>query len=269
VTARGDGMSHRTDACRVCGHEAAFLFEGSLLGRRVAYFECARCRYVQTESPTWLEAAYAEAINRSDTGILMRNERNARMVIRMLALLGALHGRVVDCAGGYGLLVRMLRDRGVQALWQDRYCDNLVARGFEATDDTPADLVTAFEALEHFVDPPGELQRLFERAPNVLVSTDLIPAPAPRPGQWWYYAPEHGQHIGFYRVETLRHLAVRFGRHLHTDGKSFHLFTAQPLPAWRWKLARRTSRLAPLIARVRLRTLVWQDHAQAAGRPAE
>jgi hypothetical protein len=232
----------------------------------VDYFECANCRYVQTETPTWLDAAYAEAINRSDTGILLRNERNARMVIRMLALLGVLRGQVVDCAGGYGILVRMLRDRGVQALWQDRYCANLVARGFEADDGTPADLATAFEALEHFVDPPGELQALFARAPNVLVSTDLIPTPTPGPGDWWYYAPEHGQHIGFYRVETLKHLAARFGRHLHTDGKSFHLFTVQPLPAWRWKLARRTSRLAPLIARARLRSLVWQDHAQAAGR---
>jgi hypothetical protein len=260
-------VEHASESCRVCGRPSRYLFHGRLLGRDVAYYECDGCRYVQTERPTWLDEAYAEAINISDTGILRRNERNARLVIRILMLLGRLDGRVVDCAGGYGILVRMLRDRGVQALWRDRYCENLLARGFEARDDTPADLVTAFEALEHFVDPVAEMEALFARAPSVLVSTDLIATPTPRPGDWWYYAPEHGQHIGFYRLATLRQLAARFGRHLYSDGKAYHLFTTEPLPEWRWRLARKTSRIAPLFARLRLRSLVWSDHASAGGGP--
>lgn len=253
--------------CRVCGAPAAALFSGQVLAHRIAYFECRACGYVQTQTPTWLDEAYAEAINRSDTGILRRNARNARLVVRVLAMLGALRGRVLDCAGGYGLLVRMLRDLGVDARWRDRYADNLVARGFEQADETRADLVTAFEAMEHFVEPAEELGRLMALADAVLVSTDLIPDPAPAPGTWWYYGPEHGQHIGFFRLRTLQHLAQRAGWHLNSDGRSFHLFTRQSLPRWRWRWARATLRLAPLTARLRLKSRVWTDHAEMSARP--
>ena len=150
--------------CRVCAHETRRLFEGPLLKRTVSYHECAQCGYVQTEEPTWLAEAYAQAINLSDTGIMARNERNARLVLRTVALLGLWRGRVIDFAGGYGLLVRMLRDRGIDAWWQDSYATNLVARGFEAAPGEKADLVTAFEAFEHFVKPGEELERLAREA---------------------------------------------------------------------------------------------------------
>ena len=252
--------------CRVCGETTRRLFDGPLLDLRVGYHDCPRCGYVQTDPPNWLARAYGEAINRSDTGILRRNARNARLVMRVMDVLGVLHGRVVDCAGGYGLLVRMLRDAGVDALWRDPYCENLVARGFEHAGE-PAALVTAFEAMEHFVEPPGELDALMALGDAVLVSTDLIADPAPAPGTWWYYGAEHGQHIGFFRPQTLRWLAARAGWHLHSDGRSFHLFTRAPLPDWRWRWARGSLRLAGLVARLRLRSRVWTDHA-AMSRPA-
>lgn len=250
-------------ACRVCATPAAALFSGPLLGRTVQYFECPRCGYVQTEAPTWLDEAYAEPINRSDTGLLRRNVRNASMVIRVLMLLGRLRGRVIDCAGGYGILVRLLRDRGVDALWHDPYCANLLARGFEAPADARAELVTAFEAMEHFVDPQAELEKLFRRADSVLVSTDLIARPAPAPADWWYYGAEHGQHIGFFRPQTLDHLARQLGCQVHSDGRAFHLFTHQPVAPWRWAWARKTRAIATLAARLRLKSRVWPDQALA------
>ena len=247
-------------ACRVCGNPVCIVFRGRLLNHEVDYHECRGCQYVQTEYPHWLAQAYGQAINRSDTGILRRNERNARLAIRTLVLLGKMRGCVIDCAGGYGVLVRMLRDRGVDARWSDPYCENLVARGFEAELGSKADLMTAFEALEHFVHPTEELAALLARCDSLLVSTSLIPSPAPAPGSWWYYAPEHGQHIGFYRLRTLKWLADRLGRHLVSDGKSFHLFTREPVPRWRWMLARRTAIWALILAKLRLRSLMWADH---------
>lgn len=255
-------MSATALNCRVCGTPALALFEGRVLAYSIGYFGCPACGYVQTQTPTWLDEAYTEAINRSDTGILRRNARNAKLVIRVLAMLGALKGRVLDCAGGYGLLVRMLRDAGVNARWRDRYAHNLVARGFEQAEGERADLVTAFEAMEHFIAPADELAGLMAQADAVLVSTDLIPDPAPAPGTWWYYGAEHGQHIGFFRLRTLRYLADRAGWHLNSDGRSFHLFTRQPLPRWRWRWARGTLRLAPLTARLHLKSRVWTDHAE-------
>lgn len=253
------GMSVLSISCRICKGSSSHLFEGRLLNYRIQYFECVNCGYVQTEEPFWLGEAYHEAINRSDTGILRRNGRNARRVICTLMMIGKLEGVVIDCAGGYGILVRMLRDRGVNALWSDPYCDNLVARGFEADNTARADLVTAFEALEHFVDPLAELSSLLARSDFVLTTTDLIPTPAPLPGTWWYYAPEHGQHIGFFRIQTLRWMAKTLGCELTSDGKSLHLFSKHSVPAWRWQLFKKGSRVAELIARFRLESLVWPD----------
>jgi len=247
-------------SCRICGTFVRPVFEGIVLGRNVEYQECSACGYVQTETPTWLDEAYGEAIGVGDTGILRRNQRAARVVVRMMAMLGTLHGKVIDSAGGYGLLVRMLRDMGVDARWEDRYCENLLARGFESGIDEPADMVTAFEVIEHLEDPLAHLQRLCARAPHVLVSTALIPAPTPPLDSWWYYAPAGGQHIGFFRGQTLQYAAAALNRRVFSDGRSFHLFTsAGSISALGFLWARKTAAFAPLIARARLRSRTWDD----------
>ena len=156
-----------------------------------------------------------------------------------------LHARVVDQAGGYGILVRLLRDAGVDAYWSDKYCENMLARGFEA-DDSPCDLLTACEVLEHFVAPVEELRAMLARAPTVFLTTELISTrDAPKP-DWWYLSPEHGQHIGFFRVSTLRTMAQMLGCRFRTDGRSVHLFSRRPIPAsWHiWLRARRGWRIA-------------------------
>ncbi|MDZ7771643.1 MAG: hypothetical protein U5K31_02725 [Balneolaceae bacterium] len=56
----------------------------------------------------------------------------------------------------------------------------------------------------------------------------MIPDPAPRISDWWYYGTEHGQHIGFYRLTTLKYLARRFEKYLASDGISCHLLSSQP-----------------------------------------
>jgi hypothetical protein len=234
-----------------------------LAGRDVQLYECAECEYVQTEAPYWLDEAYASPINDSDTGILLRNAANARIVLATLSVLGDTRGRVVDFAGGYGILVRMLRDYGVDALWSDSYCENLLARGFEHTGE-PATLVTAFEAFEHFVEPQQELDRMLRIAPNVLVSTLLMPKPAP--ADWWYYGQEHGQHVGWFRRRTLEVMAEKRGKRLVSNGESYHLFTDRTISSRRWRLLLRTSRIAALLHSRRLSPRTWSDHELAADR---
>jgi hypothetical protein len=236
-----------------------------VLDLEVKYFECPTCGYVQTEAPYWLDRAYAEAINDSDTGIMMRNQANARIALATLLLLGKLDGKLIDCAGGYGILVRLLRDYGVNALWSDRYSKNLIARGFEHTTET-ADLVTAFEAFEHFEKPVEELDKLLGIAPNVLISTEIIADPAPKPADWWYYGKEHGQHIGFFRIRTLERLAQERGKHLLSNGVSYHLMTDHPINKTLWKLLIRANKLLPILLRRRLTPRTWSDHTLMAGR---
>jgi hypothetical protein len=252
-------MTNLSCVCRVCGSNASFVRMGDLLDIAVGYYECGGCKYVQTESPYWLEKAYSNPINDSDTGIVSRNQTNARMVLGTMATLGKLSGAVADCAGGYGILVRMLRDLGVEASWSDRYCQNLFAKGFEHVGQK-VDLVTSFEAFEHFVSPADELDRMLSFSPNVLLSTELIPSPSPAQDDWWYYGKEHGQHIGFFRVETLAELARSRGKYLLTDGRSYHLFTDRKINLSTWEIARAIARFAPRVFTGRLRSKTWPDH---------
>jgi hypothetical protein len=261
-------MRSRADAiaCRACGsQETRFVFSGEMLSRSVDYYECSACRYFQTETPSWLEEAYSKAINDSDTGIMARNLLNARVVLGTLWSLGDLRSRVLDFAGGYGVLVRLLRDYGIDALWTDRYCLNLLASGFDY-DGGPVGLVTAFEAFEHFVDPGQELSRMLEIGSSVLLSTELLGEPAPALADWWYYGTEHGQHIGFFRVTTLRSLAGRHGKRLLTDGRTYHLITDRPIDEKKWRMAVRLNRLMPLLVRGKIESRTWKDHALMAAR---
>ncbi len=249
-------------SCRACGSAARFLFDGLMLGQLdVRYFECTGCGYVQTEEPYWLDKAYSRAITASDTGIMVRNQYNACLVLSTLYLLGDINVPVVDYAGGYGILVRMLRDLGVEALWLDKYSENLLASGFEYKSGS-ANLVTAFEAFEHFVNPVEELSKMLEIAPNVLISTEIIPSPTPLHSDWWYYGPEHGQHIGFFRLETLHKIAAKKGKRLLSDGRSYHLFTDQKLNLFHWRFIRKIISKFPYLLTSRLATKVWTDHLQ-------
>lgn len=117
--------------CRVCKRSTEFVSAEILLQRAVSYFECQNCGFIQTEAPYWLEEAYTETINLSDTGIVARNLTNRKFVIPTLFALGGLHKKVV-------------------------------AAGFE-NDGSQAFFVTAFEAFEHFVDPRSELEKMLAK----------------------------------------------------------------------------------------------------------
>jgi hypothetical protein len=251
-------LSAQTEsACRVCGAASTFAFAQKVIGRDVSYFDCARCGYVQTESPYWLEEAYADPIDELDTGIMWRNSQNALCVVSTLAAARRIRGRVLDHAGGYGILVRLLRDAGVEAHWEDKYCKNLLSRGFEA-DDKAYDLVTAFEVFEHLAHPLQELEAMLARAGLALISTNLITTKETPAPDWWYYGPEHGQHIGFFRLRTLMHMAQRLGCYCRSNGRTLHLFSRQPIPVW-WLVLHRLPLAARLAARLRLRSKVWAD----------
>lgn len=252
-------MNIDNNNCRVCNAPSKLFSTGKILDLSVQYFECEKCGYVQTENPYWLEQAYEDVINISDTGIMSRNKSNTKIVTVTLLLLGELHGKVVDAAGGYGILVRLLRDFGVNAFWSDSYCQNMLARGFEY-DKGKANLVTAFEVFEHFVEPAIELDRLLAIAPNVLFSTTIIPEPTPMPNDWWYYGTEHGQHIGFFKVKTLRKLAEERGKFLVTDGYSHHLITDKPVNTLVWKIIIRSRNIIASLVGFKMKSKIWSDH---------
>lgn len=131
------------------------IFKGCVLQRhQVTYFQCADCGFLRTQNPTWLDEAYSSAIARSDTGLVVRNLQIARHLACVLDAFFEPDGRFLDTAGGTGLLTRLMRDTGFDFWWEDPYCENVMAAGFEvAPAASDFEAVTAFEALEHMVNP--------------------------------------------------------------------------------------------------------------------
>ena len=248
--------------CKLCDGVTEPFGELVILGRhRAQYRRCRACGYVAVENPCWLDEAYADrAIAALDTGIVMRNLWLADAVDALLRWRFRKVRTALDYGGGTGLFVRLMRDRGHDFRWTDPHCENLFALAFEDDGHRAYDLVTCFEVAEHLTDPLPVFRQLIERAPVLIFSTELLPPDNPRPGEWHYYTPETGQHVGFYTAASLERLAKKLGRHFATDGRMLHAFTTEPLnPRWLRVVAkqRRARRLLRLAGK---RTpLTWSD----------
>jgi hypothetical protein len=219
--------------CKLCQRELFMVARAQILGKYdVAYYRCPCCGFTQTEEPYWLDDAYADAITRNDIGLVGRNIFLTRVTKAVITLFFDAQARFIDFGAGYGMLVRMLRDQGLNFYWHDKFCANLFAKGFEAQPEPGEryELLTAFEVFEHLPDPLAEIEQMLRYAPSVLFTTQLLPATKPNPGQWWYYGLEHGQHVAIYSVESLRQIARRFNCNLYTDGAFIHLLTPKRLP---------------------------------------
>lgn len=215
--------------CMICRAPAHPFAATTLLGKYpVAYYRCTRCGLVRTEEPYWLEEAYSTAITGSDVGLVQRNNHLAQVAKVIISFFFDKHGRFLDYAGGYGLFVRLMRDSGFDFRWHDKYCDNIFAKGFELPADAgPFDMVTAFEVFEHLANPLEEISRMLSFSGNILFTTQMLPEPAPKPGEWWFYGLEHGQHISFYTRKSLEEMGAKFGLNLYSNGTSMHLLTKE------------------------------------------
>lgn len=258
--------------CRICGESARVLFSATVLGKySITYYQCQRCAAVQTESPYWLDEAYRQPIGDQDTWQIERSMYAAALVESLLPLVAPQHASVVDYGAGYGMLVRLLRNRGITAYWYDRFADNLFAKEYSWQHER-ADLVTAFEVAEHFVNPLEEFRQMFSIAPAVLLSTVLVPTPPPMPDQWDYYALSGGQHVTLYTLETLRYLAAQFDAHLYSNRTNIHLLSKQPLEdinavstlgAWQAMIHRIEQTFAPVVGQPRLDAIPHQTRQRS------
>jgi hypothetical protein len=216
--------------CPICNSLGHPQFAAKVLGKyQAAFFLCGSCEFLWVDSPHWIEEAYSSAIADSDTGLVMRNLEISRKLSSLL--YGGFgergFGKYLDAAGGYGLLTRLMRDGGFNFYWQDKYCSNALARGFEYSKNMgQCEAVTAFEVLEHLSDPLSFIQESLREtgAKSFIFSTELYEGAPPNPNDWWYYSLKTGQHIGFFSKKTLDILAGKLGMtYLGVNG--LHLFT--------------------------------------------
>ena len=213
--------------CKICEGPTSNLGDSLFLGRHVGEYEyCNTCGFTFIRDPYWLDEAYDSAITAVDLGSVYRTDIFSGLLKTLIHTFANSQASFVDYGGGYGLLVRRMRDLGYDYHWFDKHCENLFATGFDAVQppDAQYEMLTAIEVFEHLLDPVAEMEAITKFTDHIVFTTEIIPRPPPAPGTWWYYGPEHGQHISFYTWDTLNRLARRFNLHFVTNG-ALHMFT--------------------------------------------
>jgi hypothetical protein len=252
--------------CPICSGNRHELFQATLLRKyKVSYLLCDSCGLIQTEQPYWLDEAYRSAIADADTGLVSRNLEIAKKLAGLLYFCFDPAAQYLEAAGGYGLLTRLMRDRGVDFRWHDPWCENIFARGFEwdpVKGTAEGGAVTAFEVLEHVLNPVDFIKNALAQAKTrtIIFSTVLYEGTPPRPEEWWYYSLESGQHISFFRRDTLKTLADKLSLRLYTHG-SFHVLTDVAMNDSVFRIC--TSRLSAFVdayVRMRLKSKSFADH---------
>lgn len=243
------------------------VFTAQVLGKYPAQYEvCNECGFLRVHEPSWLDEAYSQAIAAADTGLVMRNISLACKLAGVLYWI--VHergeGRYLDAAGGYGMLTRLMRDLGFDFYWADKYCENVLAPGFEYNQGLGVcSAVTAMEVLEHLTDPASFIEETlaFSGAQTLLFTTELYEGHPPEPDTWWYYALATGQHIGFFQRRTLEALAARQGLKF-ASANGLHIFskTAVNELLLHTVTGRWASRAAPWWIRRRLGSRTMSDH---------
>lgn len=211
--------------CRLCGGSAVFRFSRRATdGDDVASYVCTACGSLQTENPYWLAEEYARSGEPDhlnlDTYAADRSLRSRTVAYFLWRLAGFDSAResLLDWGGGVGLMVRLLRDVGVDAYLHDKYARNHYASGFETDGSKRYSVVTAFEVLEHFPRPSEDLQPIFDLRPELLVvTTGIFRGQGP---EWPYLGPAKSEHVFFYSPQAMVWIGTRFGysvMHLRHD----------------------------------------------------
>lgn len=255
--------------CNVCSHSTESFATANILGKYdIRYYQCTHCGFVQTEPPYWLDEAYSDVINESDIGLVGRNLILAQLTHSVITSIFGNREKFVDYGGGYGLFVRLMRDRGIRFYRYDPLCENLFANSFDA--DLPGEvqheLATAFEVFEHLTKPLDDIQKMLRFAPSIFFSTVLLPPDRPKPQQWWYYGLEHGQHVSIYSRKSLEIIGESFGLRLYSNGHSYHLLTNKSISPLLFRLAISNKFSKMLNILVRHQSLLPEDYYLITGR---
>jgi len=218
--------------CKICNGNSKLIFNKIILQKYPSnYYRCENCSFIQTDETIWLSEAYNSAITALDIGLLERNNYLKKEVSIIIDCCFPNAKNMIDYAGGYGNFTRLMRDAGYNFYRQDDYCQNIFANHFDVVDTNikKFDLVTGFEVLEHFNNPLEDIAKVFEFSDNAIFSTDLTPKSNEEIENWWYIAPETGQHIAFYTEEAMKIIAQKFNKHYYNCKGNLHIFTAYPL----------------------------------------
>ncbi len=263
-------MSENT--CSICSGQLRYVFSALVLSKYDAeYFHCDACGFLCVPDPHWLSESYSSAIADADTGLVSRNIGIAKKLSLLLfwGMAARRESRYLDAAGGYGMLTRLMRDYGFDFYWSDKYCKNVLARGFEYNAEVgPCVAVTAMEVLEHLADPVEYIRESLAcaSAETFIFTTELYDGAPPAPNEWWYYSLPTGQHIGFFQLRTLHRIAEVLGLNLYS-ANGLHVLTKRKLNlAWvRVVTGSGFSRIGDHLLRRLMKSKTMDDHRKVLG----
>ena len=210
------------ELCAVCSGNTKFLFSYKVRGEHQASLrECVTCHFAFIVNPHWLADSFSSELNDLDIGSVDRCLILADFVEVLIRSQKWSKSRFLDWGGGYGLLARIMRDRGLDFGSHDIYTQPLFVKSSEVDESDTFKLVTMSEVALHLTDPVPVFKKILEST-NTLVFTAVI-APNTIPNDWWYLMPDTGQHVGIYHKETLQVLANQLGVQITSDGRFFHI----------------------------------------------
>jgi hypothetical protein len=224
ATAAKPPPPHVDTKCRLCGGETFCRWRKMvLLKYDVGYHECRSCGSIQTDTPYWLDEAYAIPGVHLDVGIANRTLQMWITATSFLEEIGFPRTDLaVDFGAASGLFARLMRDAGFNFYAHDKYSDPFFVNYFTIADISAQrpSLITAFEVFEHLRDPNASIGDLLDLgADAILFSTGFFSNQGP---DWQYLVPECGQHVFFYTERGLGYFAGRFGYDLLGAGR-FHV----------------------------------------------
>ncbi|WP_167881916.1 class I SAM-dependent methyltransferase [Leptospira jelokensis] len=250
-------------------------------------YQCNNCDFLQLDKVIWLQEAYRESISITDTGIVARNIDLSRKLLVLLSSISSksntnyfvlmffrlffkkilsrkltrFNGKILDFGGGYGLLVRILRDFGLDAYWTDPYSINLFSKGFEGSLKNSYNCIVSFEVLEHLLEPNLHFENILkDRNPQFFIfSTQLYGEQVPEQ-DWWYFSFLTGQHISFYNQKTLAYIARKFDYQSYSINQNFHIFSKVKLNINLIKFMVERADIFYRYAQDKYESLTWSDY---------
>lgn len=246
--------------CKICNNKSDLIFKEKVLHKYdISFFRCENCEFIQTEEPYWINEAYTNSINISDTGYLHRNILFSKKITILICLFFNVKGNFLDFASGYGVFPRLMRDIGFDFYWDDKYTENIFSKGFEFDNKYSIEAITVFECFEHFINPIEELEKMLKISNNIIFSTELIPVLSSIDKNWDYFGFNHGQHISFYSRKTLEYLSEKYGLNYY-NLKGLHIFSKNKLSKIKLNLTKLTRFGLHNMFKKRLKSKMWDDH---------
>ena len=217
-----------SESCPVCAGDSGVVLQYTVLDHHPARLrQCSGCGFAWVMDPVWLEDSFGAELNNLDIGAVDRCSVVLDFVEVLIRREKISAGTFVDWGGGYGLMTRMARDRGLDFRNFDPFVKQLFAGPAQLETMVPADLVVASEVFLHLPDPVAALGDLIASGSRVLLTAVVLNGVPEK--DWWYLMPSTGQHVAFFTPGSLREMARRTGSTLATDGRFFHVFSREKM----------------------------------------